>query len=163
MLCEGGMRMFDTVGAFKKQFTPVEGGYLFYPSRKSGGKLITANEYDCLVADWERIAGRVGLWKTVGVVVLALLLWTLLSQGLSLPGWTDTFIIAVLVVTICGWLFWASFAPRRLVKDRSAVTSPRPASDARRESRAALNWPFVTFALLLSGGTSARSPHRSAP
>jgi hypothetical protein len=29
--------MFDAVGAFKKQFTCVEGGYLVYPSLKIGG------------------------------------------------------------------------------------------------------------------------------
>lgn len=145
--------MFDTVGAFTKQFTPFEGGYLLYPSRKSGGKLITAEEYDRLVADWESIAGRAGLWKTVGVVFLVLLLWTLLTQTLPLPEWTDAFITAAVVIGISGRLLWASFAPRRLVKHRPVVTPLRPASDARREARATLNWPFVIFALLLSGAT----------
>jgi hypothetical protein len=31
--------MFDSIGAFTSPFTPVDGGYLYYPSRKDGGKL----------------------------------------------------------------------------------------------------------------------------
>lgn len=145
--------MFDSVGAFTRQFTPVDGGYLFYPSRKSGGKLITADEYHRLVANWEKIAGKAGIWKTVGVVFLALILWTVLSEGLSLPEWADTFIITCLVLAISAWMLWAGFAPYRLVRRRPAVTSPRTAAEARREARATLNWPFVIFALLLSGAT----------
>ncbi len=145
--------MFDSVGAFTKLFTPVDGGYLFHPSRKSGGKLVTAEEHDRLVASWEQIAGRAGIWKTVGVVVLILVLWTFLSEGLSLTEWADTVVIASLVLAISAWMLWASFAPRRLVRDRPAVTAPRPLSEARREARATLNWPFVIFALLLSGAT----------
>ena len=144
--------MFDTIGAFKKQFTPVEGGYLLYPSAKGGGKLITVEEYDRLVADWQRTAGRGGLWKTAGLVIVLVLLWTLLSEALSLPDWAETLFIVVVVIGISARLLWASLAPRRLVRDRPPVTLPRPVSDARREARAALNWPFVVFALLASGG-----------
>lgn len=143
--------MFDSIGAFTKQFTPHEEGYLLYPSRKSGGKLVTAEEFDSLAADWGRIAGRSGLWKIAGMTILVLALWTLLSESLSLPEWSDTVIIVGSVIAMSGWLLWASYAPRRLVKDRAAITPPRPVSDARREARSALNWPFVIFALLFSG------------
>ncbi len=145
--------MFDPLGAFKKQFTRVEEGYLFYPSRKSGGKLVTADEYTLLVADWERVAGRAGLWKMIGVVIAAIFLWVLLSKTLSLPDWANSLSITATVLAISAWVFWASFAPHRLAKDRAAVTPPRPAAEAGREARAGLNWPFVLFALLLSGTT----------
>ena len=144
--------MLDTIGPFKKQFTPVEGGYLLYPSAKSGGKLVTVDEYDRLMADWQRIAGRAARWKTAGIVIILIALWTGLSQALSLPGWTETLFVAAVVTGIAARLVWASLAPRRFVKDRPAVTLPRPISDARREARAALNWPMVVVALLLSGG-----------
>jgi hypothetical protein len=143
--------MFDAVGAFKKQFTAVEGGYLVYPSRKVGGKFISAEEYDHLVSEWERVAGRAGQWKMGGVIVAGIVTWTVISGALSLPDWSQTLMIAAVVVMVSAWLIWASTAPRRLVKDRVPITPPRSAGEARREARSALNWPFVLFALLLSG------------
>ena len=62
--------MFDTMDAFTRQFTPVDGGYLYYPSKNDGGKLVTAEEFESLVADWQRVAGRSGRWKAVGLVAL---------------------------------------------------------------------------------------------
>lgn len=144
--------MFDPMGTFTKQFTPVEGGYLYYPSRKSGGKLVTADELTRLASDWQRIVGRRGQWKTVGSVVLAIMLWTIVSRSLALADWTDQIITIGVVAALSGWLLWASFAPRRLVKDRPVIAPPRPTSQARREARAVLNWPFVIFAILMSGG-----------
>jgi hypothetical protein len=143
--------MFDTMGAFKKQFTPVEGGYLVYPSKKLGGKLVTDAEYERLVSDWQRVAGRAGRWKVVGAVVAVIAVWTLLSDLLSAPDWANSVLTALIVSGMSAWLIWASTAPRRLVKDRAPVTAPRPVADARREARGALNWPFVAFALLISG------------
>lgn len=143
--------MFDSVGAFTKLFTPVDEGYLFYPSRKIGGKIITAEEYDRLLANWGQVAGRTGVWKTGGVIVLILALWTLLSYSLSLPEWAGTLVLPSLVLAISARMLWASFAPYRLVRDRPDVTAPRPFSEVRREAMATLNWPVVIFALLLSG------------
>jgi len=71
----GEITMFDATGAFTKQFTPFHEGYLVYPSRKTGGKLITADEYERLVGDWKRVAGKVGKWKMVGVVIAVSALW----------------------------------------------------------------------------------------
>lgn len=143
--------MFNTIEAFKRQFTRVKGGYLVYPSRKFGGKLVTEAEYEQLVADWEKVAGRAGSWKTVGLVVVVIAMWTLLAESFSAPAWGETLLIVFIVAAVCAWLLWASTAPRRLVKDRSLAAPPRPPEGARREARAALNWPFVTFALLISG------------
>lgn len=145
--------MFDTIGAFKKQFTRVDGGYVFYPSRRAGGKAITAEEYDRLISQWERVAGRAGRWKAVGVAAAAIVLWTFVSQALSLPAWANSLLIAAIVVALSAWLLWASTAPRRLVRGRAPVTPPRPPAEARRAARAALNWSFILFVLLFSGGT----------
>lgn len=143
--------MFDSIGAFAKQFTPTEGGYLYYPSKKGGGKLVTADEYEQLAESWRKVAGRRGMWTVVGIVMLAIFVWTTISELLSLPDWSDPIIVAVSVIGISAWLLWASFAPRRLVRDRPAIAPPRPVSEARRQARALLNWRFIIFALLFSG------------
>jgi hypothetical protein len=156
--------MFDSVGAFARQFTAVEGGYLYYPARKRGGKLVTAEEYEGLVADFRRVAGTSGLLKTAGVVILFAMLWTLLAQTLLLAEWAKALGLPAIVAGVCAYLFRASFAPYRLVKGRPDATPPRPASDARRQARAALNWPLVTVALLVSGAVfigSATAPERT--
>ncbi|QAY78917.1 hypothetical protein ETR14_22035 [Sphingosinicella sp. BN140058] len=89
-------QMFDSKSAFEKQFTRVDGGFLFYPSCKSGGKLITTEEYADLLADWERVAGHKGRRKALGVIGGAAFLWVLLSEAFSPPDCTYTaFTVAV--------------------------------------------------------------------
>jgi hypothetical protein len=143
--------MFNTIEAFKRQFTPVEGGYLVHPSRRSGGKLVTEAEYEQLVADWERVVGRPGRLKAVGAVFVLIAIWTLLVDRFLPAEWRDTSLIAFIVMGMSARLLWASTAPRRLVKDRSPVTAPRQSEEAGREARAVLDWPVIAFALLISG------------
>jgi hypothetical protein len=59
--------MFDLRAAFTKQFTPVDGGYVYYPPRGSGGKLVTLDEYESLCADWNKRVGPRGQWKVAGL------------------------------------------------------------------------------------------------
>jgi hypothetical protein len=87
----------------------------------------------------------------VGIVMLIIFVWTVASKALSLPEWSDSIMAVAVVVAIAGWLLWVSFAPRRLVRGRAAITPPRPVAEARRQARALLNWRFIIFALLLSG------------
>lgn len=143
--------MFDAIGAFEKQFTRVEGGYLFYPSRKVGGKLVSDEEYEHLIAVWKRVAGRSGRWKTTGAIAAAIVLWMFLTHVFSLPEWGVFFVIPVMVFTLVGRLLWAITKPHRLLKDRLSVMRPKTAEESRRDVRAALTWPFVVFALILSG------------
>lgn len=147
--------MSNSIDAFKKQFTPHRDGYLIYPWRQGGGKLVTADEYNQLIADWQKVAGRAGTWKSVGTVVAVLALWTLLSQALRPPEWINSAVIVLVAITICARILWASFAPWRLVKNRKPITPPRPRAEARREARAALNWQMIIFALILSAGAFA--------
>jgi hypothetical protein len=143
--------VFDSFGAFTKQFTPVEGGYLYYPSKKDGGKLVTVDEYRQLTEGWSKIAGRSGAWKVAGIVMVVILAWTIISRSFSLPDWMDSIMVALTVIGVSGWLLWASFAPRRLVRERTAITPPRLESETKRQARALLNWRFIIFALLFSG------------
>jgi hypothetical protein len=143
--------IFDSIGAFERQFTPVEGGYLYYPSKRSGGKLVTADELDVLRSDWQRVAGRGGRWKTVGVVIAGLVAWELISVALKLPQWTSWIAITGAVIFISARILWASLAPRQLVQDRPAITPPRSLAERGRQARATLSWSFVTFVLIVSG------------
>jgi hypothetical protein len=151
MLTGMGTPVFDSIGTFTKQFTPVEGGYLYYPSKKDGGKLVTSNEYDELVAGWQKVAGRKGIWKIVSIVMLTIMFSTLVSKATVLPAWSDSILTAACVVGILAWLLWASLAPRRLVRDRPAIAPPRPSSQVRRQARALINWRMIIFALFFSG------------
>lgn len=143
--------MFDSTDAFTKQFIPAEGGYLFYPSKRGGGKLVTADEYEQLIEGWRKVASRRGIWTMVGIVMLALFVWTIVSHSLSLADRSNSVMVAASVIGISAWLLWASFAPHRLVRGRPAVAPPRPVSEAKRQARSLLNWRFVIFALLFSG------------
>jgi len=144
--------MFDRVGTFKRQFTATDGGYLYFPSRKQGGRLVTEDEFQALVAEWTR---RTSPWKPVGAIAIAILLWTIASTALNLPEWTNNVIIALSVAAVGAWTFWATMAPRRLVKGRPEVAPPRSMTQARRQARASLNWPFVLFFLIASGAVFA--------
>ncbi|KRA83636.1 hypothetical protein [Altererythrobacter sp. Root672] len=155
--------MFDSIGAFTKQFTPVDGGYLYYPTKRDGGKLVTAEEYEQLAEGWCKVAGRRGTWTIAGVVMLAIFVWTAVSQFLSLPDWSDSVLVAACVIGISAWLFWASFAPRRLVRDRPSITPPRPITEMKRQARALLSRRLIIFVLFFSGIAflgSLSSPNR---
>jgi len=95
---------------------------------------------------------------------LAVLLWPILSQSLSLPEWADGLSAIPIVAGLCAYLFRASFAPRRLVRDRPDAAPPRVAPEARRQARAAVGWPFVIMFLFLSGAafvSAAIAPERT--
>ncbi len=143
--------MFDSIAAFTKQFIPTEGGYLYYPSKKGGGKLVSAEEFDQLIEGWRKVAGRRGGWVIVSIVILVIFVWNVASEALSLPEWSDSIIAAASVIGTSSWLLWASFAPRRLVRDRPTIAPPRPISEVKRQVRAALNWRVIILALFLSG------------
>ncbi len=147
----GALRMFDSIGTFTKQFTPAEGGYLYYTSKKSGGKLVTVSEYERLVDDWRKVAGRRGTWMTAGAVILVIAIWTAISKLFTLPDWFDSIIVAASVIGISTRIVWAIYAPRRLVGDRPSITPPRPTSEVRRQARALLSWRLIIFSLLLTG------------
>lgn len=145
--------MLDPVEFFENQFTPVEGGYLFYASRKAGGKVVTPDEFERLSADWRRVAGRRGQLKGAGLVFLAIALWMITSRTLALPEVADTFVTAGIAAATIGRFMWAGFAPARLVRARVAVTPPRPSSQARHEARKVMTWPFVVSIILASAVT----------
>ncbi|MDH2135033.1 hypothetical protein N5J77_28295 [Sphingobium yanoikuyae] len=143
--------MFDSIGVFQRQFTPVEGGYAYYPSRKGGAKFVSPEEYAALVARWQRVAGRRGMWTSTGVIMAIIIVWVTLSEWLTLPDWTQNVMTTACVVGLMAWIYYASFAPRRLVRGRPDILPPRPMAQMRRDARAMLNWRFILFSLGFSG------------
>lgn len=146
-----GGAMFDPMDVFSRQFAPVEGGYLYYPSPKSGGKLITDDEFSKLASDWKKTFGRRGLWQIVGIMLLVSVLFLFLKRWLDLPDWVDHFALYGNAVALFGWYQWAAFAPRRLVRGRPAIAPPRSVLQARREARAMIKWPFLIVVILACG------------
>ena len=142
--------MFDAVGTFTRQFTPVEGGFLFYPSRKSVGKLVTPAEYAELVAQWRRVAGPWGIAKAVRAIVSAIILVLALKAWLAWPDWANDIAPVAIMMLFFAYIFWASLAPFRLVKERPAILPPRAPAAATRAARAAIGWPMVVFGLVFS-------------
>ena len=143
--------MFDSIGSFTRMFVPFEDGYLYYSSRKSGGKFVTRAEFDTLVADWRRIAGPVGTLKSAGVVFAAIALSVLVSAYFDLPEWLGGAATVAMTIPFVAWIMWHAFAPYRLLRDRKPVTPPRPRAEAMRAVRAMLSWRMVIGAGLISG------------
>ncbi len=140
--------MVDTVRTFELQFEPVEGGYLYYPSAKSGGKLVTHEEYQQLLADWKKATG---LKSMLSILLPGFILLAAIDIALELDEtarWVST---TVFVLAVVGYFLWVSFAPRRLVKDRPDHTPPRTKEEGMQHARKVLGLDFVLFCLLVSG------------
>ncbi len=144
--------MFSATEAFSKQFVPHEDGYVYYGSHKRAGKFVSKAEYDALVEQWEKVAGRRGQWKFAGITIVLIILWTVASDTLRLPELYGQLALCAIVAGVVVRYLWASFSPRRLVSSREALLPPRSKSQARRDTRALLDWRLIVLSLLLSGG-----------
>lgn len=142
--------MFDATEAFAKQFVPREGGYLFYPGRNAGGKLVSDDEYQDLLARWQSVAGRQGTWKSVAAVVFIIVLGMVAKALIDGGDWVENASIGAAVAFVTIRITWASLAPRRLVKDRPDAAPPRSLADSRRLARSMLPWRMVVPALIVS-------------
>lgn len=116
----------DLISSFVEQFEPYEAGYLYYPSRRSGGKFVTSAEFEMLKWNWERVAGRRGVWLTVGVVLAICLGLAALIEWAAPPSWVSQVVPLVIAFGLAVRIAWASFAPVRLGRGRAEVTPPRP-------------------------------------
>ena len=143
--------MFDSVGTFSRMFVPFEDGYLYYGSRKSGGKFVTHAEFDTLLAGWRRIAGPLGIMKTAGFMFAAIAVSVAISTYFDLPEGLDGAVTVAVTTPLVAWILWHAFAPRRLVRDREPVAPPRPTAEAMRAARAVVSWRMVIGFGLISG------------
>ncbi len=148
--------MFRSFGGFENLFTPVNDGYLYYPSLKTGGKLVTEEEYQNLVQQWARVTGPRATLRVIAIAFPAVVVSAIVMRSLELSEWG--LLIPILVVAgLFARVLPASRALARLVKDRPAITSPRPVSEARRQSRAMMSWPTTLLSMLMCGAFLVRA------
>lgn len=142
--------MFDATEAFAKQFVPQDGGYLFYPGRLAGGKLVSEPEYQDLLARWQSVAGRKGTWKTIVAVMAIIVLGTVAKALLNVGDWAENASIGAAVAFVVIRITWASLAPRRLVRGRPDAAPPRSLTESKRLARSMLPWRMVIPVFLVS-------------
>jgi hypothetical protein len=142
--------MFNPVSSFSKQFVPFEEGYLYNPSRKSGGKFVSSEEYEQLVAEWEAIAGRKGIWKTTLAMVGCVFLVVTLQSIFGGSEWLIDVSTWVAVIAVLARFFWFSMAPRRLVSGRPDAAPPRSPAASKRAARSLVSWGIIIWAFIVS-------------
>ena len=137
---------------FETQFEPHDGGYVFYPTVWSGGRPVSAAEFDAMRRQNARITAFIHSWRGLVLLMAGTVGFSLASGALD-PSRVHhvlavtAFIMAVTLGSIWGpWL-----APARIVRGRKAV---KPARDrrvrleAQREVRAAMRGPSLVFAAI---------------
>lgn len=142
---------FDPLEAFTKLFVPYGDDYLYYPSRKSGGKLVTRAEYQSLVDAWRSVVGPRGRWKIVGLVIAAAIAEVAARDFFDLPSWFENVVSWLIAIAVIARILWPTFAPRRLVRGRADVTPRRVVNEARRDARSLLPWRMVLAVMVFSG------------
>ncbi|GGI87249.1 hypothetical protein GCM10007973_24620 [Polymorphobacter multimanifer] len=136
-------------GDFDQQFTPTEGGYLYYPSPWKGAKLITVEEHEGFVNDWKRATGLAPMSVSVGLglVFIIVSIFLLRHESSNLAKFGPA---AVWIFGLFAWFRRPAVAASKAVKDRPYVTGSRPRSDVWRQARTTQSWPAIIFFLLLS-------------
>ncbi|KWV94598.1 hypothetical protein [Erythrobacter sp. AP23] len=142
--------MFDTVGVLKRSFEPVDGGYLYYPTRWSHGYLVTPAEYEALIEDWRRVAGWKGLVKLAGLTVLAFLAGSMLANFVDVSRSTSSVVGYGVTAGVIGYLVWQSTAANRLVKGRKPYAPPRSGKEAEAAMGKTLGRTIAVWMVIVS-------------
>ena len=146
--------MADMVDGFARDFQRIEGGYVYYPSAKSGGKFLSQSEYLAAFAGWRRATSRIGLWGGGGVTLALMAILGVSTAHHGIPRPVGAAVMLAVPGLFLSWLIWKPVAFRsalaRLVRERPDAVPARPAGELYRERRKALNWPFVIIMSLFS-------------
>ena len=142
--------MLDPVSSFSKQFVPFEEGYLYYPSRKSGGKFVSHEEYEQFVAGWEAVAGRRGIWKITLAIIGCVFLIVIFQSTFDGSEWLRPVSTWIVVLAVLARFFWFSMAPRRLVSERPDAAPPRSPAASKRAARSMVSWDIIIWAFIVS-------------
>lgn len=142
--------MEDWVSGLERLFIPHGDGYIFHPSKWSGGKFVTKAEFEQVRAYWRRYNGR-GMMVTVALVFVTMGAWLVADEMLSLPDWGYYIFQSGVVVGVCLYVFHVVRAPHRLVKGRPSVVPPRQRAEVAREARDTVSWgTLALFALVFA-------------
>lgn len=142
--------MFSSAKIYARQFKPIEGGYLYYPTRWSQGYLVTEPEFEELCADWRKFESWKSRLKLFAWILGAALLMEIVALTLNLPATFTTlatFLFAVAYVVYFQWRFWA---PHRLIRLREPHAPRRSSREADLEAAARLTWPLTVLVVALS-------------
>lgn len=142
--------MLDTVGVLERSFTPVEEGYLYYPSRWSHGYLVAPDEYRTLIDEWRRIAGWKGLFKLVGIMYIVLMIGMIALEYLGLADVYETIVTVGSATALAGYILWKGTAASRLVRGREPAAPPRSSTEADTDMAKALGRPMAAWMTFVS-------------
>lgn len=146
--------MFAMRALFEAQFEPHDGGFVFYPTVWSGGRLVTAAEADAMRQQNARLTRFVYSWRGLLLLVVGTVLYSFVSSALDPSrAYHDltfaTFIgVVTAEITAGPWL-----APASLVRGREVVKPRRDRRariEAQREARAAMRRPLIISSLILA-------------
>ena len=141
------MLWFDPAKGYGRLFEPHGEDFVFYPSNRGGGKVVTKAEYDVLVAGYRRKWGtrfRPGymLFAILAVAMSAAAAAALLGCDTEAAGTAIGVILSVIMLLgiLRDWQ-----APRLLVRGRPDVMPPR-SRDQRKDAVARmLSWPMIAI------------------
>lgn len=150
--CGRGMFWFNPTEIYKRQFQPAEEGYLFYPRRNKGGKLLSHPEYEKLVLNYRRWMGTrfvpgLSLWLVLaGSIVIASI-----SVMFDLPELFIKIAVYVMVAAFLAAYSWLYLAPYRLTKNRAAISPPRTRQEQLRQGRTMFPWALLIWIIFIFG------------
>lgn len=143
--------MFNLIEVYKSQFQPYEDGYIYYPVAKSGGKFVTAEEYDAIINHYEsKFAWRpyTLLLFSFTIVVIAIIF---LVHYLNLSEAIMYILLSLTMVALFGYIYWYSRAGHRLVKNKADIMPPRSKTQVMKDGRKAISWSLIIFLLIVCG------------
>ena len=143
--------MIDSVEAFKAQFEKVDDGYVIFPLGKSGGKFVTPEEYDQLIAGWQKATSGRRFWGLLVALFAAILAFAFLEQTYQYPEWSRWATTLGVVGLLASHLVWEGLSPQRLVKGRPDYCPPRSKEENQRIARGLIPKHVVGISLILSG------------
>ncbi len=147
--------MYNPARSYEHLFVPTDGGYIFYPSKRHGGHLITVEEHDSLVAEWGKFVGLWGTLKFAGAALIAFVTLYFASPALGLSAETESIFELAIIVALFAFAVWKFSAPHRLVRGRTPVVPPRSAKERRQAIRQFTSLPALIFAVAILLGISA--------
>ena len=146
------MLWFNPTDLFKRRFDPIAEGYLYYPRKRGGGKLVSEREFADFVGDYRRWFGTrfvPGLlfWLTLAGIVFI----SVLSVALGESDRSLTIAVYALLAILIGGAFWVQSAPFRILRSRPDFSPPRAKRDQSKAARTQVPWIILCLMIPFPG------------
>ena len=146
--------MYAMRALFEAQFEPRDGGYIFYPTVWSGGRLVTVAEADAMRQQNARLTRFVYSWRGLILLVVGTVLFSFVSFALDASRvYHDLALAAFVAVVTFGANAGPWLVPASIVRGREVVKPRRDRRarvEAQREARAAMRRPLMILALIMA-------------